>query len=586
MRNSTALLLRESAIDLIHRDVRPRTFSDADNTIEVIAATATPVARRDVKGQYYEILDAAGADLDALRGASVLDAHQQSGVTSILGTVEDAWREGDVVAARLRLSTRPDVAPVVGDIREGVIASVSIGYVVDQWRDGTDASGQRTRTAVKWTPREISFVPVPADARARTRGVDTDTRAIRELGRRAGVTTDRVNTLIELGASIDDARAAFLTDIISRNVTVRSGREHHNMLTTDNPETFVRAAGEALYMRIAPNAAPSGPARQYMGLRIADLAGETLRRNGINTSGMSAETMITRALHSTSDFSLILADTVGRTLRAAYQAAPSGIRQLARETTAADFRKKSRLQLDASGFKLEKVNEGGEFTMGTMEEAGESYAVDSYGKIFGISRKALVNDDLGAFADLSRRLGQAAGAFEAQFLVDLLIAQAGDGPDMSDGNPLFDTAHGNVAASGAVPSETTLSAARLAMRKQTGQGGGLISVTPRFLLAPPDMETACEKLLTQVQAVTTDGVNPFARLALVIEPRLVDVHRWYLVADPAEIDGLEYAYLSGSPGPQIETRAGFEVDGVQVKVRLDYGAGFVDWRGWYGNAGA
>ncbi|WP_338310527.1 HK97 family phage prohead protease [Bradyrhizobium ottawaense] len=576
--------MRESAIDLVRRDVRPRTFSAADNTIEVIAATATPVARRDVKGSYFEILDAGGADLDALRGASVLDAHQQNGVASILGTVEDAWREGDVVAARLRLSTRPDVAAVVNDIREGVIASVSIGYVVDQWRDGTDASGQRTRTAVKWTPREISFVPVPADARARTRSLD-DTRAIRELGRRAGVATTRVDALIELGASLVDARAAFLSDIINRNVTVHSGREHHNMQTLDNPAVLVRAMGEALYQRVAPNSTPSEPARQFIGLSIPELAREVLRRQGVSTTGMAADTLITRALHTTSDFALILADTVGRTLRAAYSAAPSGVRQLARETTAADFRKKSRLQLDASGFQLEKVNESGEFPMGTMEESGESYALDSFGKVFGISRKSLINDDLGAFTDLSRRLGQAAGAFEAQFLVDLVVANSGLGPLMSDGENLFDAAHGNVAGSGAAPSETTLSAARLAMRKQTGKGGGLISVTPRFLLAPPDMETSCEKLLTQVQAVTTDGVNPFARLSLVIEPRLTNTKRWYLVADPAEIDGLEYAYLAGTPGPQIETRAGFEVDGVQVKVRLDFGGGFVDHRGWYSDAG-
>ena len=80
-------------------------------------------------------------------------------------------------------------------------------------------------------------------------------------------------------------------------------------------------------------------------------------------------------------------------------------------------------------------------------------------------------------------------------------------------------------------------------------------------------------------------MNPFARLALIVEPRLTDAARWYVAADAAQIDGLEYAYLAGAPGPQTETRAGFEVDGVEVKVRLDYGAGFVDWRGWYSNAG-
>ncbi|MCA6109596.1 phage major capsid protein [Bradyrhizobium cenepequi] len=579
--------MRESAINLEHRDAipRPRSFDEDNLTIEAVIASTTPVRRRDARGEFLEILDPVGLDVATTRGASVLNSHDQSSLDAVLGSLDDVRVEGNEVIARIRFSSRPEIAPIVQDVRDGILRSLSVGYQVDQWKAGKDANGVRTMTAVRWSVREASFVAVPADPTARTRSANDD-RAIRELGRRAGASVERVDALIELGASIDDARRAFLNDMLQRNVVVHSSRTEHNVITLDNPETFVRAAGEALYQRIAPSHSPSGPARQYIGLRIADLAGEVLRRNGITTTGMTGETMITRALHSTSDFALILGDTVGRTLRAAYQSAPSGIRQLARETSAQDFRKKTRLQLDASGFTLAKVNETGEFTMGTMEESGESYAVDSYGKIFGISRKALVNDDLGAFADLSRRLGQAAGAFEAQFLVDLVVANSGLGPVMSDAKKLFDAAHGNIAASGAAPSETTLSAARLAMRKQTAKGGGLISVTPRFLLAPPDLETSCEKLLTAIQATTTDDANPFARLSLVIEPRLASATRWYLVADASEIDGLEYAYLAGAPGSQIETRAGFEVDGVQVKVRLDFGAGFVDWRGWFTNAGA
>ena len=60
----------------------------------------------------------------------------------------------------------------------------------------------------------------------------------------------------------------------------------------------------------------------------------------------------------------------------------------------------------------------------------------------------------------------------------------------------------------------------------------------------------------------------------------------YCLTDPAMIDGLEYAYLEGAPGPQIETRQGFEVDGVQMKVRLDFGCGWVDHRSWFKNDGA
>jgi hypothetical protein len=103
--------------------------------------------------------------------------------------------------------------------------------------------------------------------------------------------------------------------------------------------------------------------------------------------------------------------------------------------------------------------------------------------------------------------------------------------------------------------------------------------------------------LTTLLSTTVSGVNPFGGdplltgdagrgkpLTLVVEPRLPPFG-WYLFADSSQVDTLEYAYLARSPGPQIESRLGFEVDGLQVRVRLDFGGGFVDWRGVYFNAG-
>ena len=69
-------------------------------------------------------------------------------------------------------------------------------------------------------------------------------------------------------------------------------------------------------------------------------------------------------------------------------------------------------------------------------------------------------------------------------------------------------------------------------------------------------------------------------------PALSSATRWYVAADATEIDGLEYAYLAGGEGPQVESKSDWDVDGVDVRVILDFGAGFIDWRGWYQNAGA
>ena len=105
------------------------------------------------------------------------------------------------------------------------------------------------------------------------------------------------------------------------------------------------------------------------------------------------------------------------------------------------------------------------------------------------------------------------------------------------------------------------------------------------------MELSAEQLIAQnlVPARTTDVVPQSIRsLAVIAEPRLdtVSTNGWYLAASPNQIDTIEYAYLEGQQGAYIETRNGFDVDGVEIKCRLDFGAKAIDWRGLYKNPGA
>jgi hypothetical protein len=586
---NTNLLLRDNSVDLTRRDAiaRPTTFNATARTIDAVIATNAPVQRRDAQGFFNEILDVAGADLEALRGAPVLNSHSQGGLDSVIGAVDSARVEGSEIIATLRMSSRPEVAGIIEDISAGILRSLSVGYEVQTWADGT-ANGTRTRTAVKWKPREVSFVAVSADPNARTResGRATINRQIRELATRAGC-TEIADDLIDRSVSIEEARSAMLDNMLTRGrVSIVPSR--HNNETLENPEVFHTTVGEALYARISPAYRPSVAAQQFVGQRIDEVARVCLNRAGVSTMGMNSSALITRALNTTSDFANILSNVVGRTMRAAYDVAPSGIKKCGRQTTAQDFRAKTRIMLDSSGFLLTPVNEHGEFSTGQMIDSAESYAVTTFGKIFGITRQALVNDDIGAFTDLSRRLGQAAAVFENQFLVNLLTAADGLGPLMQETNRnLFDESHGNVAASGAdgPPTDVSLTAARLAMRQQTGPGGGLINVVPWALMVPPELETVGEKLLAEIHPVVIGGVNVWSYLQLITEPRLTNPLRWYLLADPSLIDGLEYAYLAGAQGPQVFTDPGFEIDGVRIKVRLDYGAGFIKSRGWYSNAG-
>ncbi|MGR3747794.1 MULTISPECIES: prohead protease/major capsid protein fusion protein [unclassified Paracoccus (in: a-proteobacteria)] len=585
----------------------PATADPGARTVEVVWSTGAPVRRRDMAGQYIErlSLDPQAVDLSRLEGASVLDAHRQTAVRDVLGSVRSAAVDSKRGTAFIQFSARPEVEPVWQDVLAGILRHVSVGYSVEDWAETTE-NGVRVLTAVRWTPHEISLVPTPADPgahiRMETEMTDTNTtpapceaqtRAeanaeIRSIARIAGLDQSWIDGQIDGGADPDTARRAAFEALAKRSApAIRTEQVRVEMgESQDDPALRARQMGEALYARINPRHDLSEPARRYAYATPVDMAKELLTLRGESTMALSPASLVTRALHTTSDFPIILGDTVGRVLRDAYQAAPSGIRRLGRQTTARDFRAVNKIMLGEAPL-LEKLNEHGEIKAGTMAEAREAYKVETWARKIGVTRQVLVNDDLGAFADLARRMGQAAAETEARILVTLLEAGSGNGPTMSDGKTLFHADHGNKAGTGAVISDATLSAARLALRTQKGIEDRTIRVTPRNLLVPPALETTAEKWLASIAPATAADVNPFSgSLSLVVEPRLSSATRWYVTADPGEIDGLEFAYLSGAEGPQVESRSGWDVDGVEIRVILDFGAGFIDHRGWFMNAGA
>ena len=69
----------------------------------------------------------------------------------------------------------------------------------------------------------------------------------------------------------------------------------------------------------------------------------------------------------------------------------------------------------------------------------------------------------------------------------------------------------------------------------------------------------------------------------------VETNRHYPVADKSGVLACRQVGRRVEPtreGAYIETRNGFDVDGVEIKCRLDFGAKAIDWRGLYKNPGA
>jgi hypothetical protein len=411
---------------------------------------------------------------------------------------------------------------------------------------------------------------------------------------RHGLPHGFASELIERGATLDQARAAVL-DRLAQDDMVGARRAEPAPAaprsTGASDAAYRDAMSEALLHRHAPGAfALTDRGREFRGLTLIELARHTLERRGISTRGMSKMEVATEALlgraglHSTSDFPFILANVANKTLRQAYESTPRTFTAWARQRTIVDFKPVSVTQLGGAPSLL-AVPESGEFTYGTIGEGREVYALLTYGRIVGITRQVLVNDDLDAFTRVPAAYGAAAADLESDIVYSILTGN----PLMADGQPLFHSSHGNLGTAAAI-TEASLAEAYRLFGNQRGLDGRQISVLPRFIITPPGARSVeARKNVTATTPDSVGGVNPFAnRLEPIEEARLIAASGpdpWFLAADPARIDTVEYAYLEGQQGVYTEVRQGFEVDGIEIKARHDFAAKAIDWRGLFRNAG-
>jgi phage major head subunit gpT-like protein len=304
------------------------------------------------------------------------------------------------------------------------------------------------------------------------------------------------------------------------------------------------------------------------------------------------DAMLVRAgLHSTVDFPGLFEDAANKNLRSAYEAAPQTWREISRLVSLSDFKPSRQLQVGDAPALLE-ILEHGEYTFGTIGEAKESIQLKTYGRMFGITRQALINDDLNAFSEVPAAFGRKARDIES----DLAWAQITGNPTMGDGVALFDaTTHANYTASGTAISVTSLGVGRAALRKQKGiDAATLLNLMARYLIVPAALETIADQYLTQITAALASSVNPFATgsgrtpLTPIVEPRLDanSATAWYMATDQAQAPVLYHGVLDGQEGPLVTQMEGFDVDGMKFRCRIDVAFKAADWRAIYKNVGA
>lgn len=255
---------RDLPVQVRAATLEPSTFNEADNTVEVVWTQGASVRRFDYwEGKPYdEALDVTPEAVDMTRfdagAVQVIDNHRMyGGVNAILGIAERGWIANGEGRAIIRLSQRPEVAGIVADIRAGVIRAISFGYSVQQYAitpgaQRTDGGTVDLYRAVRWTPQEISFVTVPADAGAGTR---SSPQASQQQGAQSG------------GLPCEFVRAAAHPSATQEQRMPQENTQGDGG-TADTQQT---AANAGTVNRAAPAATPAHAAPQADATRAADV---------------------------------------------------------------------------------------------------------------------------------------------------------------------------------------------------------------------------------------------------------------------------------------------------------------------------
>lgn len=393
------------------------------------------------------------------------------------------------------------------------------------------------------------------------------------------------------GCTVEAANAKLLAHL-GAGATPIAG--NHVVTLEDETDKFRAAATGALVVRAGFSTAEQRQvvrANPYRGYTLLDLAKHSLARAGIKTDGMDKMQIVAAAFtQSTSDFPVLLENTMHKVLQEAYGKAALTWNRFCNIGSVSDFRAHYRYRTGSFGV-LDTVNELGEFKNKSIPDGEKaSITAGTKGNIINLSRQMVVNDDLGAFVGLANSLGGAAARTVEVAVYALLAQNSGLGPTMSDTYTLFHANHGNLTA-GAALSVAAIDADRVAMGSQKDvSGNDYLSLTPAILLVALGLGGAGRALNAQEY---DDDSNKQQRKPNVVRglfrdvvdtPRMTGTRR-YLFADPSIAPVLEVAFLDGQQEPYLEMQDGFDVDGTRYKVRLDYGVAAVDYRGAVTNAG-
>lgn len=399
---------------------------------------------------------------------------------------------------------------------------------------------------------------------------------------------------------------AHLWDLAPTAVTISTPRRHD--LTQDVVEAAVCMTGglpdlekkfdpKVLEIAASHKELKGGITLKQLLCMDAEQRGERVSRNDIEAMLRAAfpPRDIRAAGFSTLSVPNILSNTANKFLMASFNAVESSWRDISARRSVNDFKTVTSYRLTGA-FQYEKVGAGGELKHGTVGESTFTNSVDTYGKMFAVTRRDIINDDLGALTQIPARLGRGSAlsindVFWTAFLDDATPFPTGD----TNLNYYADAAANLSAAS--------LKVLVRKFQKQVDEDGKPLAIEPRILLVPPEEEITAMELMSSVSMNTggaastaqVPNANVYRNRFRVVMSRYLSnssytgysTTAWWLLADPMDLPLIEVAFLNGKDTPTVDTaEADFSTLGIQYRGYHDFGVAFVDYRAGQKSKGA
>lgn len=294
---------------------------------------------------------------------------------------------------------------------------------------------------------------------------------------------------------------------------------------------------------------------------------------------------ISEADTTTATFAYLLGTSMNKRLLKDYQAWPAEWQKFCTITPIRDFKQQTRVRLGAFG-SLPLVAEDTAYASVSLTDTAATYVPQKRGNLVTVSRETIVNDDLFAIKQIPTKLAVAAAYTLAEFVYSFLSSN----PAIYDGSALFTSGapHNNLGSSAL--STASMQGGVTAMREQTNLASKRIGLRPRYLVVPPELEWSAIVATRSagVPGSPNNDINPMmGYVTPIVSPQLSSPTQWFFVADPAIIDTIEVGFVGGQINPALFVQdmplygLNFTQDVVSFKVRHEYGAAVVDYRGFY-----